>query len=66
MIKIRAIYMGDIKFKNCPVFELKENGWFEMLEDSEFRYEKTVVESDDDWLIFTVGIEEHEVKLINR
>lgn len=66
MIKIRAIYIGDIKFENCPVFELKENGWFEMLEDSEFRYEKSVVESDEDWLIFNVDIEEEKVKLINR
>ncbi len=37
-----------------------------MLEDNEFRYEKSVVESDEDWLIFTVDIEEEKVKLINR
>lgn len=66
MIKIRAIYIGDIEYDNCPVFELKENGWFEMLEDNEFRYKKSVVESDEDWLIFTVDIEEEKVKLINR
>ena len=48
------------------VRELKENGYFEMLEDNEFRYEKSVVESDEDWLIFTVDIEEEKVKLINR
>lgn len=66
MIKIRAFYIGDIKFENCPVFELKENGWFEMLENSKFRYEKSVVENDEDWLIFNVDMDKHEIKLINR
>lgn len=66
MKKIRAIYIGDVRFKNCPVFQLKENGWFEMLEDSEYRYEKEVVENDDDWLIFEFDIKKDEAKLINR
>lgn len=66
MKKIRAIYIGDVRFNNCPVFELKENGWFEMLEDFEFRYEKEVVEEDYNWLIFEFDTKENEAKLINR
>lgn len=62
MTKVRAIYKGDIKYDNCPVFELKDNGYFEMIIDNDFRYEKSIVESDDDWLIFNVNIEEEEVE----
>ncbi|MBX4267525.1 hypothetical protein [Clostridium estertheticum] len=62
--KIRAIYIGDVKHNQCPVFELKENGWFEMLEDNEFRYEKVVVEADSDFLIFKV--ENNEVILLDK
>lgn len=66
MKKIRAIYIYDIRFEKCPVFELKENGWFEMIEDGEFRYEKEAIEDDGDWLIFEVDIDEDKVKPINR
>ena len=31
MIKTRAIFIGDVRYDNCPVFELKDNGYFEML-----------------------------------
>lgn len=62
----RAICISDIRHDNCPVFELKENGWFEMLEDAEFRYEKEVVEDDKDWLIFEVNTDEDEVNIINK
>ncbi len=55
MKKIRAIYIGDVRFDQCPVFELNmETNYFEMLIDKEFRYEKECVEEDDDFLIFTV------------
>lgn len=55
MVKIRAIYIGDIRFDQCPVFELNmETNYFEMLIDKEFRYEKECVEEDDDFLLFTV------------
>lgn len=55
MKKIRAIYIGDVRFDQCPVFELNmEMNYFEMLIDKEFRYEKECVEEDDDFLIFTV------------
>jgi len=55
MKKIRAIYIGDVKHNQCPVFELKENGWFEMLGDNELRYEKEVCfDEDSDFLIFEV------------
>ena len=53
MKKIRAIYIGDIRFDQCPVFELNlDTNYFEMLTDKEFRYEKEVVEEDDHFHIF--------------
>lgn len=53
--KIRAMYIGDIRFDQCPVFELnEETNYFEMLIDKEFRYEKEVVENDDEFLLFEV------------
>ena len=55
MKKIRAIYIGDVRFDQCPVFELNmETNYFEMLIDKEFRYEKEVVEEDDEFLVFVV------------
>lgn len=50
--KVRAIYIGDVRFDQCPVFELNsETNYFEMLIDKEFRYEKECVEEDDNFLI---------------
>ncbi|MGF7058468.1 hypothetical protein [Brassicibacter mesophilus] len=55
MKKIRAIYIGDVRFDQCPVFELNvETNYFEMLTDKEFRYERECVEEDSDFLIFKV------------
>ena len=55
MKKIRAIFIGDVRFDQCPVFELNvETNYFEMLIDKEFRYEKEVVEEDNDFLVFEI------------
>ena len=55
MKKIRAIYIGDVRFNQCPVFELNtDTNYFEMLIDKEFRYEEEVVEEDDEFLVFVV------------
>lgn len=55
MKKIRAIFIGDVRFDQCPVFELNtDTNYFEMLQDKEFRYEKEVVEDDDDFLVFII------------
>ena len=55
MKRIRAIYVGDVRFDQCPVFELNvETNYFEMLIDKEFRYEKECVEEDSDFLIFEI------------
>lgn len=55
MEKVRAIFIGDVRFDQCPVFELNtETNYFEMLTDKEMRYEKECVEEDDDFLIFKV------------
>lgn len=62
MRKIRAIYIGDVRFDTCPVFELNQKtGWFEMLEDRSFRYEKDVVDNDDEFLVFCVNNNEVEM-----
>ena len=61
MKKIRAIFIGDVRYNECPVFELnEETGWFEMLTDKEFKYERECVYDNKDFLIFTV--ENDEVK----
>ncbi len=55
MKKIRAIFIGDVRFDQCPVFELNvETNYFEMLIDKELRYEKEVVEEDTDFLVFEI------------
>jgi len=65
MKKIRAIFIGDVRFHKCSVFELNiETGWFEMLEDISFRYEKKCVYEDSDFLIFEV--ENDNVNLLIR
>ncbi|KGR78772.1 hypothetical protein [Ureibacillus sinduriensis] len=54
-MKLRAIYIGDVRFDECPVFELnEETNYFEMLNDKEMRYERQCVEEDEDFLIFKV------------
>ncbi|WP_443662422.1 hypothetical protein [Clostridium sp.] len=65
MKKIRAIYIGDVKHNQCPVFELNiETGWFEVLEDNSFSYEKECVYDDKSFLVFDV--ENEDVNLIIR
>lgn len=63
MKKIRAIYIGDIIHHNqCPVFELnKETDWFEMIEDSSFKYEKDCVNLDSGFLVFKTNLSYHMV-----
>ena len=51
----RAIYIGDLRFNECPVFELNQEGTdFVMLEDTNFKYPKETVYEDNDFIIFTV------------
>lgn len=55
MKKVRAIFIGDVRFDECPVFELnRKTGYFEMIVDKEFKYLKEVVEEDDDFLVFEI------------
>lgn len=65
MKKIRAIYIGDIRFDTCSVFELnKETNYFVMIVDEEFKYKKEDVEEDKDFLIFEVDGD--DFKLIKK
>ena len=61
----RAIYIGDIRFDDCPVFELdEEDGYFKILGDPDFRYTKEAVESDKNFIRFLVN--ENEIRLLNN
>ncbi|MGL4453714.1 MAG: hypothetical protein ACRCX8_06740 [Sarcina sp.] len=62
MKRIRAIYIPDINYKEIPIFELKEDGYFRMINDEEMAYEKGIVFNDEDWVIF----EEVEENWIRR
>lgn len=65
MKKVRAIFIGDVRFDQCPVFELNnETDYFEMIGDPELKYLREVVEEDDGFLIF--DIENDEATLIER
>lgn len=55
MNKIRAIYVGDVRFNNCPVFELNvDSNQFVMLSDDMFRYDKELVMEDEDFYVFNI------------
>jgi len=65
MKTIRAIYIGDVRYNECPVFELdKKTGMFEMLKDKEFRYGIDSVRNDPDFLVFAV--ENEEASMISK
>lgn len=39
-MKVRAIFIGDVRFDQCPAFELNtEMNYFEMIIDKEIKYE---------------------------
>jgi len=64
MKKIRAVFIGDVRFDQCPVFELNtETDYFEMVIDKEIRYERVVVEEDEDFLIFEI---EHDIATLSK
>lgn len=61
----RAIYIGDIRFDDCPVFELdEEDGYFKILGDPEFRYPKETVEADKNFIRFSLN--ENEIRVLNN
>lgn len=71
MYTIRALYIGDVRYSESPVFEFnKEEGVFEMLGDKEFRYPVEDILEDDDWMVFEIrhrgNIEDGEVRYIGR
>lgn len=64
-ISLRAIYIGDLRFLECPVFEYnEEKEVFEMIVDRESAYPKDFVAADDDFLVFLV--EQDSVKMIDK
>ncbi len=65
MKKLRAIYIGDVRFDTCPVFELDPlTGDFEMIIDRSFAYGQEAVYSDPDFILFE--IEGDQAKLIKK
>lgn len=64
-MKIRAIYIGDVRFDQSPVFEYdKATNEFMMLIDHEFSYSLEIVENDPDFIIFL--IEKNKVTKISK
>lgn len=64
-IKQRAIYVGDVRYDECPVFELdNDTNQFIMIGDSEMRYDSEVVYSDDDFQVFSV--KDDTVRLVDK
>lgn len=67
--KIRAIYIGDLRFDNCPVFELNvETHMFVMISDigkdlecGPTQYEDLYVYADENFLIFEVITEDSNI-----
>lgn len=56
MNKYRAIYIGDVRFNECNVFELdREADDFVMINDTEIRYSTEAVMEDPDFLVFTIS-----------
>lgn len=54
-MKLRAIFIGDFRFSECPVFEYTATtNQYEMLIDRMIAYDKEVVEQDEDFLLFRV------------
>lgn len=63
MKKIRAIYIGDLRYNECQIFELnQEDKHFEMINDKSYKYHESCVFEDSNFLIFEV--ENDEVKQI--
>ncbi len=53
--RIRALYIGDVRFNSCPVFELNLKTMnFEMLSDPTFAYSIDIILYDSDFILFTV------------
>lgn len=53
--KLRAVYSGDVRFDVCPVFELNEaTGYYECLQDRQFRHSVDCVYGDTDFIIFEI------------
>lgn len=54
-MKLRAIFIGDVRFSECLVFEYTATtNQYEMLSDRMIAYDKEVVEQDEDFLLFRV------------
>lgn len=48
---IRAIYMPDIKYGACYVFE-KRGNYFVMMQDDNYMYEDEMVYDDNNFILF--------------
>lgn len=65
---LRAIYVGDILFSQCPVFEFDPNtGQFHMIEDRQIAYDFEIVMNDDDFIVFaTDGNSVYQIEVKNK
>ncbi|MEN2766089.1 hypothetical protein [Ornithinibacillus xuwenensis] len=50
---IRAIYIGDVRYNECNVFEYdNQTKMFQMINDKDIAYSFEVVMEDEDFIIF--------------
>jgi hypothetical protein len=61
----RAIYIGDVRYNECHVFELNtDNNFYEMIDDTEIRYSREIVEDvDEGFIVFDVDLIKEEIKI---
>lgn len=65
MKKMIAIYIYDDKHKECPIFILKEDEFYEAMMGDNTRYEREEVENNNDnkWFISQIEMDENVAKL---
>lgn len=53
-MKIKALYKADLRFEDCPVFELEASSLdFVMVKDRDMRYSYHAVITDPNFIVFT-------------
>lgn len=60
---IRALFIGDVRFDSCPMFELNtKTMYFEMISDPECAYSTDIILDDPDFILFII-VWDHAKKL---
>lgn len=62
-MKIRAIYIPDLRYDKIPIFELNKDKFIN-IKDAHLSYPVDIVLSDKDWLIVSVDTDEDKIENI--